>query len=58
MDEVIKTVAWVVVFVTAINGAVVYAIVRLLTTGRAMFERRERDRDNERSGGLVRMSER
>ena len=43
VSEVVKTVAWVVVFLAAIQGGVLYLTVRLLTTGHGIFERREHE---------------
>lgn len=40
-DETIRTLAWTVTFIFAIHAGVVYALVRFLITGKAIFERRE-----------------
>jgi hypothetical protein len=47
-EETIKNIAWVVVLMFGIQSFSLYALVRLMITGRAMFERKERDRDHER----------
>ncbi len=56
-DETIRTLAWAVVILAAIQTAGTYALVKLFTTGRAaMFERRARggEEDRPRSLGLTR----
>ncbi len=53
-DQTVQTLLWCLAAICAIHGAVVYSIVRLLVTGRAIFERRngapqlvyERDREH------------
>lgn len=51
-DETIRTLAWAAVFLFAIQGFTIYAVVRLLTTGRDVFERRPSEY-NSRSGNII-----
>lgn len=40
-DDTVRTLVWAVVFIFAMQGFWSYAIVRMLVTGKAIFERRE-----------------
>jgi hypothetical protein len=44
-DETVKTIIWAVLIAFAIHGFVLYTVIRLLVTGRSVFERRERPGD-------------
>ena len=43
-DKTIETVVWGVVLLSAIQATAFYAVVKLLMTGKAVFERREPER--------------
>lgn len=42
-DDTIKTLAWAVVMLAAIQAGAIYCVVRLAITGRSLFERHEHD---------------
>ena len=44
-QEVITTICWLVVIAFGVQSFSTYAIVRLLVTGRSMFDRREREHE-------------
>lgn len=44
--ELIRTVIWAVLALAAIQGSLTYLLVRLLTTGHGIFERRERETES------------
>lgn len=49
-EDTIRSLIWAAVSMCAIQGAVTYAIVKLLVTGSGLFVRRERDADSDRRG--------
>lgn len=52
-EETVKTIAWTLTMIFGMQGAVIYAVIRLLVTGRTIFERREPERETR--GRLVGM---
>lgn len=54
-DETVKTIIWAVLIAFALHGFVVYTIIRLLVTGRPLFERRGEAPPESRTGRIVTM---
>lgn len=50
--ETVRTIAWTVLFIFAINGLSTYAVIRLLVTGRPLFERQETEEPRRRVVGI------
>jgi hypothetical protein len=55
IQEVIKTIAWAVVFIVAIFGGTFCYVARLCLTGRALFERQT---DRDRPSNVTRLASR
>lgn len=43
MSETVTNVAWVIVLVFSIHSFTIYSVVRLLVTGKGIFERKSKD---------------